>query len=145
MNDPTNTGATSREQEPEDRAENLPNSRFIEDTDGSLSTALGKVLEELVQNGIKKHRQSQTDFLTPHRDALCQLKRSGASYAEIAAHLSEKMGFVISGKAVANVVGSGRSNKRRGRRSAAPNTPTSGQDSASATERAQGGPGERSP
>ena len=109
MSEPTiDMARLSAKPKPDEPTAARPTPRYIEDEDGAKSAALGQALDDLLSDGIQRRRRSQTEFLMPHRDALCKLKRQGASYTEIATQLSEKMGFAISAKAVGNVVGAGR-------------------------------------
>ncbi|MCP5037916.1 MAG: hypothetical protein GY945_09990 [Rhodobacteraceae bacterium] len=113
MNNPLNIDTPNINDKATTRSDPRPGSRFIEDADGSKSAALGQALEDLLATGIDKKKLSPTEFLMPHRQALCKLKQSGASYTDMAEQLSAKMGFPISAKAVANVVASGRSKQRK--------------------------------
>ncbi len=113
MNNPLNIDTPNINDKATTRSDPRPGSRFIEDADGSKSAALGQALEDLLATGIDKKKLSPTEFLMPHRQALCKLKQSGASYTDMAEQLSAKMGFPISAKAVTKVITSRRSNPRK--------------------------------
>ena len=102
---------------PSDDRSGIPADRgqgYIDDPDGAKSAALGDALKELLQEGIHKKRITIRDLLAPHVAALAALKKQGATYAQIAASLSDKMGFPISVSAVSAVLS--KHNKRRRKR-----------------------------